>query len=314
MARMSWLEACQLDSSLLSLDHLFTSPPLYAQTLTGGLTNRCWKVVCPDLKAYVWRPTTPITQAFSISRHQEYQLLCALAPSAISPKAIHLNDRGLLVEWLEGQLMDRTLSLGQLLDTLAVVHATDIHRLPVAPFNYTARINHYWIQLQDTLKTPSVTELYKQWGAAPELELVPDTLCHFDLAGYNMVNTETGLKVIDWEYAGLADPRLDLTLSLEASGSPLEEAVYQYCQLRQIEQVDLWMSGVLAWRPRTQLLALLWYLLAYQLWGEAVYLRQAEELEQRFCKQDHCLDGVNDKMAASNLLTPCVRDRFSSRD
>ncbi|MCV5333495.1 hypothetical protein OFD71_35020, partial [Escherichia coli] len=76
------------------------------------------------------------------------------------------------------------------------------------------------------------------------------------------------MKVIDREYAGIADPRLDVTLTIQDANGPVDEAVKQYCQLRGIEDVSLWMRGVHAWQPRTLVMAMLWYLLAYKLWGD----------------------------------------------
>ncbi|WP_260259247.1 phosphotransferase [Vibrio intestinalis] len=284
MARMSWQEACQLDSSLVSLERFFSIPPDYGQTLTGGLTNRCWKVVTQSGDAYVWRPTTPITQAFSISRFQEYQILSAIQESQLSPKPIYINDQGLLVEWIEGEPLTDNLSLDLMLEALKAVHSVDTTRVPVAPFNYTARVDHYWMQLKDHLKTERYQTIYRDWRNAPSLADVGHTLCHFDLAGYNMVNTSAGAKIIDWEYATIADPRLDLTLSLEVADANSIENIHRYCQLREIEGVDDWVEGVLAWTPRASMMAMLWYLLAYQLWGDEPYLRQAEQLSEQFCK------------------------------
>ncbi|MCG9751895.1 phosphotransferase [Vibrio brasiliensis] len=283
MARMSWNEACSLDRSLLSLDHFFAVPPDYAQTLTGGLTNRCWKVVATDGTAYVWRPTTQITQAFSISRFQEYQILSAIEPTLLGPKAIHINDQGLLVEWIEGQSLTDELCFDSLLKTMVKVHDVDIQRIPVAPFNFTARVDHYWMLLNDEYKVDPYLAIYNQWRSAPSLADVGHTLCHFDLAGYNMVKTEQGNKVIDWEYAAVADPRLDLTLSIDVMEEKPLEAVYRYCQLRGVEGVDDWVEGVMAWKPRATMMAMLWYLLAHQLWGDEQYLTQANQLKQTFC-------------------------------
>lgn len=283
MARMSWNEACHLDRSLLSLDHFFSIPPGYAQTLTGGLTNRCWKIVTTDKKSYVWRPATHITKAFSISRFQEYQILSAIEPSHLAPSAIHINDQGLLVDWIEGSSLTDSLSFDSLLHTMIKIHDMDTQRLPLAPFNYTARVDHYWMLLSDELKAAEYAEIYNRWRTAPNLADVGLSLCHFDLAGYNMVKTEQGNKVIDWEYAALADPRLDLTLSIDVMDEKPLESVYRYCQLRGVEGVDDWVEGVLAWKPRATMMAMLWYLLAYQLWGDEQYLTQAEKLQQAFC-------------------------------
>ena len=279
MARMSWHEACQLDGSLASLDRFFASPPEYSQTLTGGLTNRCWKIVERSGRAYVWRPTTPITQAFSISRAQEYQILTSINDCGFSPKPVHLNGQGLLVEWLEGQSLTDNLSAELLIEALVNVHSLPTARLPVPPFNFTARVDHYWMQLEPELKSEGYQAIYKKWRNPPSLPPVELSLCHFDLAGYNMVGTEQGAKIIDWEYATIGDPRLDLTLSIDVAEVDEMAAIQHYCQLRQLEHPEEWVEGVRAWRPRATMMAMLWYLLAYQLWGDEYYLQQAELLK-----------------------------------
>lgn len=283
MARMSWSEACQLDRSLLSLEHFFSIPPDYAQTLTGGLTNRCWKVVTSDGQAYVWRPNTPITKAFSISRFQEYQILAAIESTGIAPHAVYINDQGLLVSWVEGESLTQGLPFESLLKTMVAIHNIDTQRIPVAPFNFTARVDHYWMLLEEQYKVEPYLSLYNRWRSSPSLADVGHTLCHFDLAGYNMVKTEQGNKVIDWEYAAIADPRLDLTLSIDVTGEKPLDAVFRYCKLRGIEGVDDWVEGVMAWQPRAIMMAMLWYLLAHQLWGDEQYLTQARKLQETIC-------------------------------
>ncbi len=278
MARMSWHEACQLDESLASLDSFFSVAPKYACTLTGGLTNRCWKIVLDDGNAYVWRPATPITQAFSISRTQEFQILTAIETSGIAPKPIYINGHGLLVEWIEGRSLTQGLSFESLLKSLTHIHQLPITRVPVAPFNYTARVDHYWIRLEARYKTPVYQALYNKWRTAPNLTQVDSTLCHFDLAGYNMVDTTVGNRVIDWEYACVADPRLDLALCIDTAQENPYEAVPRYCQMRNLMALDDWIEGVKAWQPRATMMAMLWYLLAHQLWGDDQYLTQAQQL------------------------------------
>lgn len=283
MARMAWREACQLDPTLQSLAHFFAFPPEYAQTLTGGLTNRCWKVVCADGATYVWRPASFITKAFSISRFQEYQILKSIESSHIGPAPVFINDQGLLVEWIEGESLTDNLTFDTLLRTLIHIHELTISRIPVAPFSFTARVDHYWMQLKAELKTDDVQTLYQNWRNPPNIAEVPHALCHFDLAGYNMVKTLRGNKVIDWEYAGIADPRIDLALSINVAGEKILDAVFRYCQLRDIDDVDAWVDGVKAWMPRTTMMAMLWYLLAYQLWGDESYYQQAVHIKETFC-------------------------------
>lgn len=283
MAIFAWPEAKQLDESLSSLDDFFDIPPVSVQTLTGGLTNRCWKLVSADGHAYVWRPTTFITQAFSITRHQEYQILSAIEPLQLGPRPVVINDKGLLVDWIDGETLYENVDLDNLLRTAVSVHHVNTARLPLTPFSFTARVDHYWFQLDEQHRLEDYREIYQQWRSAPNVKDVGLALCHFDLGGYNLVRNEQGIKIIDWEYAALADPRLDLILTIQASQKPMLESVYRYCQLKGIDDVDAWVEGVKAWQPRSQMMAMLWYLLAHQLWGDAHYLQEAEALKAALC-------------------------------
>lgn len=283
MAIFSWSEAKLLDTSMSSLDGYFSEPPIRAQTLTGGLTNRCWKLVSADEKAYVWRPITPITNAFFISRHEEYQVLSTIERLGIGPSPILVNQHGLLVEWVAGDTLYEGLDLYHLLKTLTSVHLVNTKRLPLQPFSFTARVDHYWLQLDDAHKDETYTTIYQEWRSAPNISSVGLSLCHFDFGGYNLVKSRDGIKIIDWEYAALADPRLDLALTISIAGASVTEAVHQYCQLRDIHDVQTWVDGVEQWLPRCRMMAMLWYLLAHQLWGDGSYVEEAEDLSRTFC-------------------------------
>ncbi|CAH6801086.1 Thiamine kinase [Vibrio chagasii] len=283
MAIFSWSEAKLLDTSLISLDGYFSQPPVKAQTLTGGLTNRCWKLVSADGAEYVWRPITPITNAFFISRHEEYQVLSAIERLGIGPSPIVVNEQGLLVEWVAGDTLYEGLDIDDLLKTLISVHLVNTARLPLKPFSFTARVDHYWLQLDAVHQTEAYSSIYKEWRTTPSIPSVELSLCHFDLGGYNLVKNSGGIKIIDWEYAAIADPRLDLTLTISVADAPVQETVEKYCQLRCIHDVQPWLDGVEAWLPRSRMMAMLWYLLAHQLWGDESYLREAEALSHTFC-------------------------------
>ncbi|PFG45888.1 thiamine kinase [Vibrio sp. ES.051] len=291
MAWFSWQPAKQLDPSLNALDGFFTEPPVKVQTVTGGLTNRCWRLESSQGLAYVWRPTSQVCKAFSISRHNEYQVLNAISSLNIGPKPIFVHEQGLLVQWLEGQVLtDLGIELNELLTIAVTIHQHPVNTIPLVPFSYIARIDHYWLELDDQYAGTEFESLYLKWRTEPSIDTVPLALCHFDLGCYNLVRGADGVKVIDWEYAGLADPRLDLTLTLQVAGAPIEDAVTQYCQLRDIEDPSIWLAGVQAWQPRTLVMAMLWYLLAYKLWEDEQYLNSAHECKAALCIEDHCFE------------------------
>ena len=284
MAKIAWADACQLDTSLASLEQYFNATPAYAQTLAGGLTNRCWKIDMPGQGCFVWRPISPLTQAFAISRFQEYQILKALDAEPFVPQAAFINNEGLLVEWLDGELVSADENIIMTLKCMMHIHQIDPQRIPIAPFNYTARVDHYWRQLSADVKDEALLKLYQTWRDVPVLPHVDLTLCHFDLGAHNLIKQSEGVVVIDWEYACIADPRLDLALTIGMADVNIPTTVAQYCQLRNIKDIDGWVNGVKIWQPRTLLLVLLWCLLAFQIRGEATYQEQAQDLKARLCR------------------------------
>ncbi|MGR5235408.1 thiamine kinase [Vibrio alfacsensis] len=291
MTWFSWQQAKQLDPSLNALDSFFTTPPVKIQTVTGGLTNRCWRLESSRGLAYVWRPSSKVCNAFAISRHNEYQVLNAISPLGLGPKPVFLHEQGLLVEWMQGETLTKPgIELDELLPIAAAIHQYPAERISLAPFSYLSRIDHYWLALDDRYVGTKFDVLYRKWRSEPSIEPVPLVLCHFDLGCYNLVRGDNGVKVIDWEYAGLADPRLDLALILQLADVPVEYGVAQYCKVRQIEDASLWLDGVQAWLPRTMVMAMLWYLLAYKLWDDEQYLNSAHEFKDLLCLEDHCFE------------------------
>ncbi|ARV72113.1 thiamine kinase [Vibrio campbellii] len=291
MAWFSWQQAKQLDPSLNTLDGFFTSPPVKVQTVTGGLTNRCWRLESSEGLAYVWRPTSNVCNAFAISRHNEYQVLNAIASLNLGPKPVFVHEQGLLVEWVLGETLTKSgIDIEELLPIAATIHEYSATSIPLVPFSYLSRIDHYWLELGGKYVGTEFEMLYRKWRSEPSVDQIPAALCHFDLGCYNLVRGQDGVKVIDWEYAGLADPRLDLTLILQLADVPIEDGVVRYCQVRQIEDVDLWLEGVQAWMPRTRMMAMLWYLVAYKLWDDEQYLDSAREFKDLLCMEDHCFD------------------------
>ncbi|SHO58865.1 phosphotransferase [Vibrio quintilis] len=287
MARMSWQEACLLEPSLVSVSGLMKESPLIAETLIGGLTNRCWKVEFHEHVPVVWRPSTTVTKHFSVSRHQEYQILSALnkAGFLLSPKPFCISEQGLIVEWIEGAPLkqeDRNLLVG----LFARVHQFPVSHLPVIPFSYIARLDHYWFRLQSLgFSTDALQLLYERWRVMPNITDIPDTLCHFDLGAHNIIETVSGFKIIDWEYAALSDPRLDLAMSF-GSESKLETIVTDYCHYRGIANTDDWIEGVKQWVPRAQMLAMLWYFIAEIVWDNQIMGQEAEKIKQVLSDSD----------------------------
>jgi len=279
MARIPWDEACVFDPSLIALERIWHVLPSYVETLTGGLTNRCWKILDDNEQPFIWRPVTSLTQKLSISRQQEFQILSSVQKIAsyLGPKPISLQPEGILVEWIAGDVI-QSLSDLEIIRLLVDIHKQDVSSIPVIPFNYTARLDHYWLTLKATnADLSNYKDCYTNLRISPDLVDVGTKLCHFDLGAHNVIRSSKGLKVIDWEYATLADPRLDIAMTLSIEKHDVINFVAKYCQLSNVSNVDDWIIGVNAWMPRVYMMAALWYLVAYYHGCGDDYLDSADE-------------------------------------
>jgi thiamine kinase len=286
---MSWVEACELDPSLLELGNSIAEPSFVQQQ--SGHTNRSWKLNFSHSPATLWRPVSAMTRAFRICREQESHILNFLTQHAawLSPQAHFVNQHGLMVEWLEGELVTQ-IEDDQLIDLVSQLHQLNIDELAVAPFSFTTRIDHYWHQLgNDSSLSPIIHALYDKYRTIPSIASVAATLCHLDLGAHNLVKSRRGLQLIDWEYAAIADPRMELALLVDSTSIALEQLVKVYCQKRAIHDVRAWLDGVRAWLPRVRFMAGLWYFLAYQHWQNDDYLKAAHRYIDILCSEDHCL-------------------------
>ena len=64
----------------------------------------------------------------------------------------------------------------------------------------------------------------------------------FDPAGYNMVKHSEGHKVIDWEYACVSDPRLDLAITI---GVTNEKPLNRFIDTASLEVSKVLMIGLM---------------------------------------------------------------------
>lgn len=261
---------------------------LSAQPLSGGLSNRCWALKLQDnakgriIKA-VWRPVSKSSQAFGISRQHEHHILQQLHSDQIAPCTIALLEQGLLVEWIEGSVVDEATDNALTDNDLLQIQA-EIHSLPVPAWRLDAksRAAHYWQFIPSKFKSLQLEQIHQSFQQQKVVSWFTDTCCHHDLGRYNIVCQPDGIKrVIDWEYAAAGDPSFDLALTVCANELDVSFAVSAYCQRQGYSDVQRWQQAVQYWLPWCDYLAMLWYYVGAGLWPEPSYLDEARTLQKK---------------------------------
>ena len=175
--------------------------------LSSGKTNQSF-LVEDDLKKYVLRLNSKKSLNYNIDRKRELEILNSIRNKSIGPKVVYSDDdySFLITEFIEGTPL--------LLDKISNQEAQDLNDLidkyqkieiNIPRFNYLEHLkkyetfisNNYCINsdLSKKLETfyPHLEDFQNQ-GWEP-------VLCHHDLSTFNIIKTNNGLRIIDWEYS-----------------------------------------------------------------------------------------------------------------
>lgn len=187
--------------------------------LEGGITNRNYRVRFAGSDLVVRLPGKD-TELLEIDRAAEKAAGELAARAGIGPAVVALLDDPpcLVTEFVVGEAMSAAElrepgALAEVAAALRTLHACE-ERLPVA-FSGFRIVETYAARM--AARGAEVPGSY-EWAAAaahrieavltgPEHEPVP---CHNDLLAGNFIRSPQGVRIVDWEYAGMNDRYFDL--------------------------------------------------------------------------------------------------------
>jgi thiamine kinase-like enzyme len=192
--------------------------PRTVEPLAGGLTNTNYKVLA-DGTAYVVRRWSEDTSLLAIDRANEHHNSVAAAAAGVGAEVLaylpHHNT--MVVEWIEGRTMSaEDLRAGDQIalvaDACRRLHGAERFMLDFDMFEVQAR--YLRIVRERGFRLP---ERYEEF--APQVAAIREALavrdegtvpCNNDLLAENFILTETGFRLIDYEYSGNNDPCFEL--------------------------------------------------------------------------------------------------------
>ena len=182
----------------------------------GGLSNYAWCVTVSGSEFFV-RLARGRDDMPGVDRINERRVLELTAAAGMSPTVVRCDParRLLVTRWVEAPAPGRGLrgpgELAVVARTLALLHALPARSdLRTVDFATQARaLERTLAPARDAaaaLRTRA-DEVFARLQSQP----VSPVLCHHDLHPLNLLWSRTGrLWLVDWEYAGLGDPAIDL--------------------------------------------------------------------------------------------------------
>ncbi|MGI6154350.1 MAG: phosphotransferase [Enterococcus lemanii] len=203
------------------------------QVLKKGMTNRSFLFRVND-KRYIMRIPGEGTDEL-INRQQEAQVYNVLANHRISDDIVYISpEKGYkITEYLENSNVCDPENLNEV--ALCMAKLRSFHQLQLQvphTFDLFEKIDFYeslW-EGQPSIFKDYATTKEKIYALKTLVEQLPKEWCltHIDAVPDNFLFTETGeIRLIDWEYAGMQDPHLDVAMF----------AIYSLYEREQVEQL-----------------------------------------------------------------------------
>lgn len=220
----------------------------------AGMTACSHLIQLSSGECYVWREQNFRAEQLGVNYANEAQMLSYLAHFEHCPKVLHQTSQGILLSWCEGQnpvQFSGTL-LKQLADILAKLHGKPLSpNLPT--LNLVTRCEWLRQQLPREQQAHFLQKL-------PEIEPLAQAICHHDLHLGNFILRHNQLTLIDWEYAAVSDPALEIALFFHYN--PLSENEVSNFLQRYLSQMPFaetaFQAKMHAYRPHIQQLDRLW--------------------------------------------------------
>lgn len=230
----------------------------------AGLTACSRLIELDDGRKFVWREQSKQATDYGVDYAQEFALLSALAFLSFTPKPYIGGADFSLLHWQEGRVPNEWSDdlLVRFAERLAILHCLDLQAvdLPrnIAKLDLAERCRFLWDKLPQSYQA----NLSFSPPFDPVLPLTK-AICHHDLHLGNLVEGKEELIIIDWEYAALSDPALDIALFLH--GNPLsmtQQALFfgHYFAKSDIERTAC-LAKVAEYQSLVEKLSTLWFAL-----------------------------------------------------
>lgn len=208
-------------------------PPKLIKPLAEGTTNFSYLIQVnrrsygsyglglpspPRKELLALRLNSEQSEELGIDRNWEQLLLESLAPQNIAPQIRYSDKQGefTLFNFVEGRVWTRNdfTRLSQREHLLELISRIQRVRLKAPRYDYVEQVDRYY---QGVLKSGKTLSTALQRSLQDFREELMDfmrqpwspVLCHHDIIPENVLETDKGLFLLDWEYAGFGHPKFD---------------------------------------------------------------------------------------------------------
>ncbi len=244
-------------------------------SVVGGLSGGLVRIEAGTQTFAARRRLSETVPGVSLAR--QHRVLRRLAPE-IGPQPYLLAGGWLVTEWLAGEPCGDAVPVEALAELLYRLHGQPRFgwRIPLLKL-----LAFYWQEAapeRRSLLWLRTLRRLRQVGEPTPLKLSP---LHMDVHGDNLIMTQGGLRLIDWEYAGDSD----IALELAACGLG-ERLIDAYAAQSGLSRKRL-ARQVQRWQPWVQTLAASWFERRWQQTRQQHFIQLADDAWRRLQCREH---------------------------
>lgn len=214
---------------------------------------------------YIFHKQTQRATQLGVNYALESQILRTISPLQFSPKVIYSDNQRVILSYLEGETA--TQYHHNLLEKLAL-NLAKLHQFKdlqaVRSSSRFAKLDivercHFLFQNLSRKQQQAI-----DLSILKPIQPFAESLCHHDLHLGNFIENKGQLFLIDWEYAAISDPALEVALFFDGNNLTQQQNAYflnSYLSLMGFEQ-DKFTAKIQEYKPTIQVLNQLWNELA----------------------------------------------------
>ncbi|GHU20296.1 choline kinase [Spirochaetia bacterium] len=203
------------------------------KNIKSGMTNKTFRFSI-NTDTYLFRLPGEGTEKL-IDRKREKSAYCLIKPLDISDEIVYFDDAGYkITKYYEGAINTNAGNSDDVRASMDLLRS--FHNSKTSAdfsFDIEQEINRYMhlCEERDCVRFTDYRETYKNMkhiiAIINNLD-TPRTLCHIDVNPDNFIKLlNNSIRLIDWEYAGMADPLLDIAMY----------AIYSYYSKKQADEL-----------------------------------------------------------------------------
>lgn len=203
---------------------------------------------------------------------RQYHALRRL-PATLAPSACFYTRGWMVVDYLHGAVKSTLPATSELVKVLYHLHQQPRFgwRITLLPL-----LEYYWQNSASERRTPFWLRQLKRLKRSGEPQPLRLSPLHMDVHPGNIVHTASGLRLIDWEYAGDGDIALELAAVWMTGQAERHQLVEDYAAAAGIAPPLLWRQ-VRRWHPWVLMLMAGWYERRWQQTGDGQFIVLADE-------------------------------------